>query len=509
MFDAIIKKINNKSPDKILFYILVIIPFLFLFLIIRDCKIDVPFGDQWDLIPLLEKSYQGNVSISDLTVQHNEHRPLFPRLIWIYLARATDWNIGHELMVNFLLGFFIFITLSFQIRSTNKSINSPLIKWMIPVVALIVFSLNQWENWLWGWQISLFLSAFSVILGIVLLSGSIFKWSKFILALLMGIIAVYSFANGVVFWIIGIGILFVIDSFKNKKQKVLSIIIWVSSATIVMIIYLYNYQVPENHPSFFSFLLKPLQLTQYFFTFLGSPLAESGQAFIFGFLGVVFFILLTILLLKSKTKPNIILPYISMASYAIISAFISGIGRIHYGYLQAMSPRYTTFSNFFWFAFLMMVFLYINQQTEKNFFLELRIDLLPYFVLIIFLILSSNLPGIFFSYFSDLILIVIFVLLLFKTFNQFQQKKLLNKETLVKSLCFVGIFLVIPLIISRSFHGAQRSIERKKELKPIKEELIKLENEMLLKILYPPDPAKIKKLVPILKKRKLSLFRNP
>ena len=155
MLDPIIKKINNKSLNKPQLYILVITPFLFLSSIIRDCKIDVPYGDQWDLIPLLEKSFQGNVSVSDLIVQHNEHRPLFPRLIWIYLARATDWNIGHELMVNFLLGLFIFITLCFQIRSTNKSLNSPIIKWMIPVLALIVFSLNQWENWLWGSRWSL------------------------------------------------------------------------------------------------------------------------------------------------------------------------------------------------------------------------------------------------------------------------------------------------------------------------------------------------------------------
>jgi hypothetical protein len=51
-------------------------------------------------------------------------------------------------------------------------------------------------------------------------------------------------------------------------------------------------------------------------------------------------------------------------------------------------------------------------------------------------------------------------------------------------------------------------MERKEELIPAKAELLKSENHKLLNILYPPDPTKINKLVPILKKRKLSLFRN-
>jgi hypothetical protein len=508
MLNSIIKKVNNKSLNKILLYIIIITPLIFLSITIRDCKVDVPYGDQWDFIQLLEKSYQGKVSISDLTIQHNEHRFLFPRMIWLFLAHITDWNIGYELVINVLLAILIFITLSFQIKSTMKSINSSILKWTIPILSLIIFSLNQWENWLWGWQISLFLSAFSVILGIIILSGSIFRWSRFILAIFLGTIAVYSFANGVVYWIIGIGILFLIDSFKDKKQKVLSIIIWGSYATLVMFSYLYNYHTPEHHPSIFLFLSQPVKLIKYFLTALGSSLIESRESFIVGFLGMILFIFLTFSLLKSKIKLNIILPYISIALYAITSALLLGIGRFSFGYLQALSPRYTTFSNFFWIAIVVMIFLYINHHTEKSFFSELKIEILPYFILIIFSVLSSNIPGKFFSYFADLLLVIIFIFLFLKIFNRLQRIKISKRESFKKSLCFVLVIIIIPLIISRSYNGTLKSIERNKELKQAKAELFKLENKDLLKMLYPPNPAKINKLVPILKKRKLSLFRE-
>src|SRR5436189_3578557 len=60
-------------------------PLLIGLLIFRD-GVDVPFWDQWDgTAPLFEKMAAGTLRFADFFAQHNEHRLLFPRLIFFGL----------------------------------------------------------------------------------------------------------------------------------------------------------------------------------------------------------------------------------------------------------------------------------------------------------------------------------------------------------------------------------------------------------------------------------------
>src|SRR6266481_6254246 len=57
-------------------------PLLIGFLILRD-GVDTPFWDEWDgTAPLFEKMAAGTLCFADFFAQHNEHRILFPRLIF-------------------------------------------------------------------------------------------------------------------------------------------------------------------------------------------------------------------------------------------------------------------------------------------------------------------------------------------------------------------------------------------------------------------------------------------
>src|SRR5215208_7141850 len=81
-------------------YAIACLPPLYLIIIILTNTVDVPFADQWALVPLLERSYRGTLSLHDLWAQHNEHRLLFPRLIMLALARLSAWNTHIEMLAN-------------------------------------------------------------------------------------------------------------------------------------------------------------------------------------------------------------------------------------------------------------------------------------------------------------------------------------------------------------------------------------------------------------------------
>src|SRR5260370_28670478 len=78
-------------------------PLLIGLLIFRD-GVDVPFWDEWDgTSPLFEKMAAGTLGFAYFFAQHNEHRILFPRLIFFGLGRLTHWNIRAELFVIWFL----------------------------------------------------------------------------------------------------------------------------------------------------------------------------------------------------------------------------------------------------------------------------------------------------------------------------------------------------------------------------------------------------------------------
>src|SRR5678815_2827528 len=92
--------------------LLALIPILTVGAYIYFFGLNIPFWDQWANVSLLMKQQQGLLSIRDLFAQHNEHRPFFPRLIWIVLARLTHYNVKAEQWTNLFIavaafGFFI------------------------------------------------------------------------------------------------------------------------------------------------------------------------------------------------------------------------------------------------------------------------------------------------------------------------------------------------------------------------------------------------------------------
>src|SRR4030042_2040057 len=149
---------NTRALSGLAILIMVFVPFLILIVDVAKYRVDVPFWDQWNFVPLLGKSYQEGVTFQDLWGQHNEHRLLFPRLIMLGLAHASRYNIVWELVVIIILAAAIFVLLWHQFSKTIKALGSSGFPGPAPLFSLLVFSLGQSENWLWAWQVQIFLN---------------------------------------------------------------------------------------------------------------------------------------------------------------------------------------------------------------------------------------------------------------------------------------------------------------------------------------------------------------
>ena len=345
--------------------ILALVPLALLIWVVARCAVDVPFQDQWELVPLLDKTYHGELTFHDLWAQHNEHRILFPRIIMLALARLSGWNIRLELAVNIIQALGIFAVLVHQVNKTRQKLGIAGLHWAIPASSLVVFSISQYENWLWGWQLQMFLNLLAVVGGIVLLAGEPFRWCKFTAAVLLGIVATFSFANGALFWPIGLLILLIVMA--GARQRVTAITSWVLFGVLTLGAYFYHYQKPEKHPPLDFIFKMPVEYAAYVFKYIGGICARglSGDvstdgifACIFGLAGTVTFGWAGVTLVRRKiANVRTLLPYFGMSLYSVGSALITGVGRVGFGSNQAVVSRYCTMVTPLWTSLIVFLIL--------------------------------------------------------------------------------------------------------------------------------------------------------
>lgn len=337
------------------------VPFLVLLVQMYRFGFTFPYWDEMLVAPLVVKARLGSLSLLDLWAQQNEHRLLFPRLVMIAVGLAFRWNGAWVLACSVACGVGVFLLFSWSALASGIR----RAWWAIPVFAFWVFSWAQMENWVWGLELMFFMCNLAVAGGIMALTRKPESWRGFIVALLMGVVASYSFSNGLLYWFAAVPMLFAAPGMR-RETRVLRILIWALVAAIVLQSYLIGYHKPGVSPSLSMVLYHPLTYAGYLVLYLGSPVTaifstppwHGGQAhavswwqFLPGLVGMA---AIPVLLWRLWRIPRVsfaaLAPWLSVAAFAFGSALITAWGRAGFGLGQALSSRYITTSMLFWCA---------------------------------------------------------------------------------------------------------------------------------------------------------------
>lgn len=313
--------------------------------------LNIPFLDQWAVVNLLEKQHNHVLSLSDLFAQHNEHRPFFPRLLWLFLAGWTHYNINVQLWLNLIIAIGTFVFFVNRAMNTWKELNLTVSPFLVPLMSLLFFNLGQYESWLQGIQTIMFLGMFSLIVGMFLLAQSRAAWTGFWLSIVLGMAASYSMANGLLYWPIGWIVLW---AAAPREQKALKTIAWLVSGLSTMILYLKGWNSGGSLDLVYLFT-HPFAWLLWLLSFLGSPLMILRQvAWMFGLLGTVLYIPVGRHLLKAKGwKPFV--PYLAILFFVLLTALAVSAGRMELGLRQSTAPRYLTITAWYWLVLLALL----------------------------------------------------------------------------------------------------------------------------------------------------------
>lgn len=360
-----------KKNNLWLYLLLALLPAIILVFLVSSNAVNHIYMDEWAIASSYLKIFDGTFTFNDLIAQHNESRKVFPRLLFFLLASFSDYNLVPEIIAILITACIISLNIFLLSKLTVLTRHKNLLV-LFTAANLMIFSPMQWENWIWGIQLIVYIPV-ACITACLLIARS--KFHIYIIAVttaLLCTISTYSYANGMLSWFVVLPALFFIQTSawaefrKNLISRKWLILAWLAYATLNIGFYFYNYKKPTYHPSFLEAFKHPIAATQYFLTFLGSflgagSLLASQSA---GALLLSLFVLLCFCTWRMRREFDFVyrtLPWFCIAFYVLLSAVITTLGRLGFGIDQALVSRYCTFS-----VYLAVALIYLTQIIYRT-----------------------------------------------------------------------------------------------------------------------------------------------
>lgn len=315
------------------------------FLFVAHYGVNSFFWDDWSVLPVVDQALHGHLTLGALWAQHNEERLLVPNLIWIVFAFADHLNLKSVMYFDATLytaGYLGVLALWRRARGQLLSVPG------VFAAGLLWFGVADYENALWGFQLSWFLIAFLIILMMLAFVRERISVVALALAALVAIAASFSSLQGLLAW--PIGLLWILWRPEPLPRKVRWGAGWAGLAVLTTTVYLWTFNFGETGvvggKATFG-LHHPLAAAEYFLVAVGSlfptisdlALRELLGGAVFVGAGYVFVAGVQARRKVAGTAPFPVAP--SLIMFGVLFDMMLAVGRTPLGLADAESSRYT------------------------------------------------------------------------------------------------------------------------------------------------------------------------
>ena len=312
----------------------------------------IAYSDQWAWIAQYRYFVERGLNLDTLVSQNNEHRILFPRLVFLIdaaLARGSD---RINLLSSDALLASIFTVLVWKGR---EALRSPV--GMVACFASAAFLGNavQGENLYWGFQVQFVMVYAAAIASFALLPGSSEpgRAERLRIAASWGTatVATFSMANGVLVWPI---LCLTLALLGRKGAALLTLGLGVAESAA----YLHGYQsVPNaNHTGILQAVAHPGACLSYVFVYFGGLVSPVDVWWALAG-GCALLVAAGALARWSRRHGAGSGPWrffaVEVSLFVVLSAVLTSIGRFSLGSEQALSARYITPGALIWSTLLL------------------------------------------------------------------------------------------------------------------------------------------------------------
>lgn len=309
------------------------------------------YWDQWETASMYAALEAGTWRSEDWLKLHNEHRIVFPRLVYLadlaWAGGSDLLNLGSLMLLQLGHGYLLY-------RLLISGASTPAVP-RLAVGALVMaamVTLSQVSNLRWGFQVAfvaVYAAASGAIVATVLARKSHWIWTGAAIALALA--ATFCMANGLLVWPVMMGVALLSGA---GRMVLLSISV---AAVAAGTVYLTGYATPAHHAPPLASLQQPDQLLMYLVTYLGNPLQSLGApvARTLGAASLAFAVVTGIQLGREKKPPQTQIALVAIVSFVILSGSMTAVGRLGFGVDQAWVGRYATPAMIYWLAILGLV----------------------------------------------------------------------------------------------------------------------------------------------------------
>ncbi len=335
----------------------VVVPVLYL-LYIAHYVVVVPVGDDWTLVPLINASLHGHLSFDQLWRQHTEARMLFPNLVFLASGRLDHLDETHLALLS---GVIFVASFALMLRIFRGYLGRRLSPLPVLTIAVVWFSLADYGNAVWDFQLAWFMVVFCLMAMIYLLlfhPGS--RRIAFVLAVVAGVVASYSFTQGLLLW--PVGLICLLWRSPREREARNEAAVWVGVAVVTTAVYFIGFN-PHNNGCFSTargcspaFALEHPVISAKFFTALvGNVIPTAGLNYYFNshivhsgaheLLGLAITAVALFVVVQSirERRHQLDLPVpLALVAYALLADLIITIGRAGTGAVGAIvQTRYS------------------------------------------------------------------------------------------------------------------------------------------------------------------------
>lgn len=316
-------------------------------LVVFLTTVGVPMYDEWIWSPLVIAAHDGTLRFADLWLPQGAHRSVVPTAIALALARIDGWDPRIEALAGIAFAALAQtgIWLLFRRRLGGAArAGRPFV-----IASVLLYSLAQSENWVWGFQLSWFIVNAGVVWTIVLLDDRSRSARHFALAAVAASIASFSLIFGFASWIAG-AVVLAMQSFRRR------LLVWLVLGAIVVAVFLRGYALPSSEHGWVGFSPRSLiDGVQFVLAYLGGPLGGSCTRWVSELLGLAVLLAVAGFVHEARRQRRDVAPWVAFAVFALVAAVMEAVGRAGNGVDAALAYRYTTPATLAWIGLVGLV----------------------------------------------------------------------------------------------------------------------------------------------------------
>lgn len=317
---------------------------LYVLFVMARMWVDVPYMDEWGSHALTGLVERKDDWLSVLFAQHNEHRLVFTRLIFLANDLLFAGNRLPLLVLNWLI---VGATLAVPALALSRlrPIGSKAFATWLLAASCLLFHPAAGGVWLWAFAVQIPLCQLLFVLAVHVFAGAGAPWRRAGGAIALAAASVLASANGLV----TLPVLVLMAWSQRERPTVKAVLL---AATVLVTGAYFQGYVRPSHGEGVGWGLRESML--YFFAFLGAPFGvnQVPVAAAFGAMGMGLAALALVLWAKRRgpSPDRTMLPWFCWMILPVGSAAMGALGRTGFGVEQALQSRYMVMSGLFWVA---------------------------------------------------------------------------------------------------------------------------------------------------------------